>query len=162
MKKDKLTIFLEGFCIFIFTFLVLCVVAQVLCRYVLHLALPWTEEIARILYIWVVFFGMVVVESENRGIRTTYFLARMNKTARLVLLTVMDIACIAFCFVFFYGSVLMAIESWGMQIGSFKWMTGAVIYMPSCIAPVLMAFYIGKQLVNSFKTGGYVAQEGAE
>jgi hypothetical protein len=49
-----------------------------------------------------------------------------------------------------------------MQIGSFKWLTGAVIYMPSCVAPLLMSFYIGKQLVKVYKTNGYVAEEGAE
>jgi TRAP-type C4-dicarboxylate transport system permease small subunit len=103
----------------------------------------WTEEIARILYIWVVFFGMVVVESENRGIRTTYFLARMNKTARLVLLTVMDIACIAFCFVIFLRKRFNGHRVLSMQIGSFNVMTGAVIYMPSCIAPCLWPFILG-------------------
>jgi hypothetical protein len=34
--------------------------------------------------------------------------------------------------------------------------------MPSCVAPLLMSFYIGKQLVKVYKTNGYVAEEGAE
>jgi TRAP-type C4-dicarboxylate transport system permease small subunit len=162
VHRDKLTKVLEGFCIFVFTILVLCVIAQVLTRYVFHIALPWTEEVARVLYIWVVFFGMVVVESENRGIRTTYFLTRMNPIARMVVLTIMQIASIIFCLVFLYGSIIMAIESWTMQIGSFKWMTGAVIYMPSCVAPLLMVYYLIKQQIRIFQTGGEVAEEGAE
>jgi TRAP-type C4-dicarboxylate transport system permease small subunit len=105
---------------------------------------------------------MVVVESENRGIRTTYFLTRMNPIARMVVLTIMQIASIIFCLVFLYGSIIMAIESWTMQIGSFKWMTGAVIYMPSCVAPLLMVYYLIKQQIRIFQTGGEVAEEGAE
>lgn len=162
MKQDKLTKVMSTFCIFIFTILVFCVIAQVAARYVLHIALPWTEEIARVLFIWVIFFGMVVVEAGDRGIRTTYFLTKMNTVARIIVLTIMDLASIAFCLMFFYGSITMAYETWGMQIGSIKWITGAVIYMPSCVAPVLMAYYIVKQLVRTYQTNGAVAEEGAE
>ena len=163
MKKDGLAKVVEVFSVFLFTILVLCVATQVITRYVMpSLAPAWTEEMARVLYIWVVFFGMVLVEAEEKGIRTTYFLSKMAAPVRVALLTIMASLQIIFCVMLCYGSWIMLFESWGMQMGSVRWMTGAVIYMPACSAPILMIFYLIKQIIKAFKTNGAVPEEGAE
>ena len=46
-------------------------ILQVLFRFVFMVSVPWTEEMMRALFIYIVFFGLILVERENSEVRTT-------------------------------------------------------------------------------------------
>lgn len=48
-----------------FTLMVMCVFGQVLFRYVFHLSVPWTEELARFTFIWATFLGAGIAFAEG-------------------------------------------------------------------------------------------------
>jgi TRAP-type C4-dicarboxylate transport system, small permease component len=50
-------ILLAAMCCLVFT--------NVVCRYLLHFSIPWSEEISRFLQIWTVFLGTALVYKEN-------------------------------------------------------------------------------------------------
>ena len=52
-------------------------ILQVFFRFVFHINAPWTEELMRALYIYVVFFGLILVEKENSEIRTTMLIEKL-------------------------------------------------------------------------------------
>ncbi|MBZ4645290.1 MAG: TRAP-type transport system small permease protein [Petroclostridium sp.] len=148
MSKSKVIKFVEGFCLFIFVMLVSLVILQVFFRYVAKTSVPWTEEIARVLYIWLVFIGVAIVEAENAQIRTTYLLEKLPLKVRYVLEVIINILSIVFLIIFFVGSIKMLRESWIYMLGSIPWMSGGVIYIPAVIGAPLAAWYLIKQVIN--------------
>jgi TRAP-type C4-dicarboxylate transport system permease small subunit len=128
--------------------LVSLVILQVFFRYVAKTSVPWTEEIARVLYIWLVFIGVAIVEAENAQIRTTYLLEKLPLKVRYVLEVIINILSIVFLIIFFVGSIKMLRESWIYMLGSIPWMSGGVIYIPAVIGAPLAAWYLIKQVIN--------------
>jgi TRAP-type C4-dicarboxylate transport system permease small subunit len=148
MSKSKVVKLVEGVCLFIFVMLVSLVILQVFFRYVAKTSVPWTEEIARVLYIWLVFIGVAIVEAENAQIKTTYLLEKFPLKVRYVLEVIINILSIVFLIIFFVGSIKMLRESWIYMLGSIPWMSGGVIYIPAVIGAPLAAWYLIKQVIN--------------
>lgn len=53
-------------------------IAQVFSRYVMNSPLIWTEEIARFLFVWVVFIGAAAVAAKNGHIAVTFLADRLR------------------------------------------------------------------------------------
>lgn len=43
--------------------MVALVVTQIFCRFVINVSVPWTEEMARLCFVWIIFLG-----SARRGV----------------------------------------------------------------------------------------------
>lgn len=56
---------------------------QVLFRYVLNSPLAWSEELAKIILIWMVFWGSAVAVRRNEHLAVTVFIDRLPPTWRL-------------------------------------------------------------------------------
>lgn len=71
MKKaiDKISSIINSICIAIgctiFIILVISTVTQVVCRYFLHISVPWTEELARFCFIWATMLGAASLVKSN-------------------------------------------------------------------------------------------------
>ena len=70
--------------------IVLVVVLQVVARYVLRISLPWPEELARFLLIWLTFAGAVVGTWQNAHFRVDFLIDRLPAHVRRGLGLVMD------------------------------------------------------------------------
>lgn len=147
MKKSKVLKAVEVFSLLIFSTLVLLVILQVFFRYVVQISVPWTEELARVLYIWLVFIGVIIVEAENINIRTTYFLDKMSPKQRFIMEIIINVLAIVFLLVLFYGSILITQKSWIYMLGSIPWMSSGVVYIPVTIAAPFAIWYLIKQII---------------
>ncbi|MCJ7829964.1 MAG: TRAP transporter small permease, partial [Desulfobacterales bacterium] len=67
---------LDDFALLLFALLLVVATAQVLFRYVLIMPLPWTEELARFLLVWVTFLGAASITRRKLHIAVEYFIAR--------------------------------------------------------------------------------------
>ncbi len=56
---------LEGFLFSMVLTLLTLVLLQVFTRYVMQLAIPWTEEVARIVLVWTVMLGATIAADRN-------------------------------------------------------------------------------------------------
>jgi len=70
---------------------------QVLLRFAFGLGYAWMEEIARMLFIWVIFLGAVVAMRDNLHIRVEAGLALFPRRARKFVAWAGDLALFAFC-----------------------------------------------------------------
>ena len=52
-------------------------ILQVLFRFVFMVSVPWTEEMMRALFIYIVFFGLILVERENSEVRTSMVIEKL-------------------------------------------------------------------------------------
>lgn len=127
--------------------MVLAALAQVLFRYVLRISVPWTEELARLLFVWVVYLTLLIVENENSQLKTTYFLDKMPRKVRTLLQLLIECGSIVFLIGLFFGALQMFRTSTTLHYGTMPWMSTSVSYLPIIIAVPFSIFYIGKRSI---------------
>jgi TRAP-type C4-dicarboxylate transport system permease small subunit len=103
---------LDGITILILTLLLLVVGAQVLTRYVLNYSLFWSEELARYLFIYLVFIGSAIVLRRNGHIEVSVFVERLPAGVRRALGIVSDLLILSFTAVVLTHGVRLAAMVW--------------------------------------------------
>lgn len=83
-------------CILLLTLMLLIVALQVLCRNVMHLAMPWAEEATVYMMIALGLFGSVFVIMEKGQLYVELLVARLNFYAQRIVRIVILIVQIAF------------------------------------------------------------------
>ena len=63
---------------------VVVIFVQVICRYVLEVALPWTEEFARFAFLWLIFLANAMAERQKEHFRVSYFVEQAPRRLRYV------------------------------------------------------------------------------
>lgn len=63
---------------------VVVIFVQVICRYVLQVALPWTEEFARYAFLWLIFLANALAERQKEHFRVSYFVEQAPRGLRYV------------------------------------------------------------------------------
>jgi hypothetical protein len=69
---------------------------QVFWRYVLNDPLSWPEEVARALFIWISYLGLIKVVREQSSYRIDFLAMRMPGPLRLAVATVVDLVTLTF------------------------------------------------------------------
>ena len=72
-----------GLIVILFPTLVLLTFLQVVFRYVLNFQLPWTEELAVSIFIWVAFIGSAIAMANKGHFGLTLFVNRLPRTLRV-------------------------------------------------------------------------------
>ncbi len=85
---------LETALIGLFVVTIVCVVIQVFYRYALNNPLPWTEELAKLAFMWMLFLGLCLAEKDHMHIAVDFFVDRMPKAIAAPLRVVVEIFCI--------------------------------------------------------------------
>ncbi|MBN1827838.1 MAG: TRAP transporter small permease [Deltaproteobacteria bacterium] len=115
---------------------------QVINRYVLGFVFSWTEELARFLFVWVVFIGGALIMGEDGHMAVKLLPEILKKTkAGLILDIVISIASAAFVLIMiFYGtrmSKMMMFQTapgLGIPMG--------IVYAIIPVSGLLMLFYL--------------------
>lgn len=74
----------------------LCIMLQVFCNYVLSNALSWTQEMSRILLVWLTFFGAALVTRRKLHIGLTMFVERTPRKIQNIVMVLGYITTIFF------------------------------------------------------------------
>lgn len=80
-------LFLVAFCV---------LVAQILSRYLLPYPLAWTEELARFLFLWIVFLGAAYLFRGNNHIAITFFIDMFPRGVRIAAYVAMQLGILVF------------------------------------------------------------------
>lgn len=157
MKKiEKI---LENVTAVILLFMLICCLLQVLFRFVLHISAPFTEEFARMGYIWMVFLSLPILESKNEQLKVTFFFDKIPLAIRAVLYWLMSAAYVVLLAFTTYGAVRYFQSASTMTFASVTWLLMSYQYIPVVIGCVLGILYIIQRAIH-FKEA--FAQEEAE
>lgn len=143
-KMDK---FFNALCVIILIVLTGLALSQVLFRYVLQISVPWTEELSRLLYGFLIFFGVVLLEAENNQMKTTFLIDAMPRKWQFIIQVIHNTMGIAFLGLMVAGSLRMVRSSWDITLGSLPFISQAVIYIPVIISLPFSAYYMIKQVL---------------
>jgi len=119
---NKLKNFLEIIITLLFIVLFVCAILQVLTRYVLPYSLPWTEEMARFILIYITFIGAAVAIYEKSHITITILVSKLSAALKLKIQILIDLLILFFLYLVFRGGIDMVLLSWGIVSGSMPWM----------------------------------------
>lgn len=123
---------------------------QIFFRFVLNVSVPWTEEMARLCFVWMIFLGSAIVEAEGGQVSTTIFIEKLGRVPRFVLGTVIYVIEIIFNLCLFIGGVL----SWGtvkmMTFSTVPTWDYRLLYIPLLIGAPYMMFYLIVQNIQFY------------
>lgn len=127
--------------------LVLCVVWQVISRYILGAPSTFTDELARFLLIWVSLLGAAYLSGQNAHISIDILSHRLKPAARKNLAIFINLIIIIFVLsvLVFGGGRLVYTTFVYMQLTPTLQIPMAIIYMIGPICGLLVTFY---KLVN--------------
>ena len=157
MKKiEKI---LENVTAVILLFMLICCLLQVTFRFILHISAPFTEEFARMGYIWMVFLTLPILESKNEQLKVTFFFDKIPLAIRAVRYWLMSAADVVLLAITTYGAVRYFQSASTMTFASVTWLLMSYQYIPVVIGCVLGILYIIQRAIH-FKEA--FAQEEAE
>ncbi|WP_321992284.1 TRAP transporter small permease [Marispirochaeta aestuarii] len=90
--------------IILMAMIVIVVSIQVFSRYVFNNPLTWSEELARYLFVWIVFTASVVVFRENRHMSVDFFVSLFSDSIRKKLDVTVNLIVTVFLIVMIYTS----------------------------------------------------------
>lgn len=80
--------------------MVVCLILQVFSRYVLGATFVWTEELALLLFTWLLLLALSSAIHDDGHVRLTFVIDALPRGARGVWLKILSLAVLAFCLIF--------------------------------------------------------------
>lgn len=115
-------------------------ILQVLFRFVLKISVPWTEEMMRALFIYIVFFGLILVERENGEVRTTMLIEKLPYKAYHVWESVVAVLSILFNVLVLIGC-FQAMKVTNTTLSALPQISMRMFFYPMVISLPLMVIY---------------------
>lgn len=101
----------------LFIILPLLCFMQVICRFIFHFPVPWSEETMRILFIWATFIGCSLAVKRGGHLTVTAFVRMLPEYAhKLVAIMVLLFCCIMSAYLSYTGFAVSALEMTTGQI----------------------------------------------
>lgn len=114
---------------------------QVLSRYVFHLSLAWSEELARYLFLWLAALASAYAFKTKSHIGMKFLVERLGGRARGWVDTVVMVIIALFLLIFVWKSLEFSISMAGQIAPSTK-ISMAVPYSSAWVGGVLMLYYV--------------------
>jgi C4-dicarboxylate transporter DctQ subunit len=139
---------INGFLLFIvFAIMVL----QVLCRVVLKVAMPWSDEMARSVYIMVVFIGAAAVMKDDGHIKVDVLLQFLPPVGKRIFRIIASLCTIPFIVIVAIGAFTSAKMYWHTILPSIWWLTVGHLNLILAFCCILMVFYSILNIINDIK-----------
>ena len=124
-----------------FATIVSLTIAQVFFRFALDDPLIWSEELVRILVIWMTFVGAAVVCWDGRHLNVDVIFVRLPPAARRVLRRINALLAIGFLGILVWYSLALVEIGWYVEIGALD-LPDSVYRSPATVGGVLMIVFI--------------------
>ena len=136
-------------------------ILQVLFRFVLKISVPWTEEMMRALFIYIVFFGLILVERENGEVRTTMLIEKLPYKAYHVWESIVAVLSILFNVLVLVGC-FQAMKVTNTTLSALPQISMRMFFYPMVISLPLMVIYQIYHMIGHIRKLSGKPGEGAE
>lgn len=125
----------------------LCLIQVILRK--LEISATFTEEFARMAYIWLVFLMLPVLESRDSQMKVTYFLSKFPMKVQLVLYWFMSLCYCGFLILLLLGSFKLASTPTVVHFASTPWLTTNISYFPMVIGSALGIIFVLNRAIHA-------------
>jgi TRAP-type C4-dicarboxylate transport system permease small subunit len=144
---------LKGLLILLAGALTVCVFLQVLIRFVFKFPIPWTEEVSRIAFVYIIFVGATIAVREKAHINVDFLLAVLpSGVARWV--RGVGTALVASFLVFMIWQGIAFVQATGVQVTPVMQLPFRHLYLIIPASGALMLLYLALGVVDEWKGGG--------
>lgn len=131
---------IDATAIVVFSGVFLCVLAQVVFRYVFNAPLTWSEELARYLFIWCAFLGWIIASRRRSHLAMTFVVERLPGRAQTAVTVVIQLATLLFAWLLGTRGAQLVRNNWDVENVAVPFNLG-VVYLIEPIAAVAIAAY---------------------
>jgi TRAP-type C4-dicarboxylate transport system permease small subunit len=132
---------LEAVMLLLLGSIIVLVLLQISLRYVSFIRIQWTEEMSRYLFVYLTFVGSALLIKEKGHIVVDVLVDRLPSRARLLVYLVVQVAVLAFLYLFVSGILTLALGSMGTRAPSMTWFSMGYLYWGVWLGGVLMVVY---------------------
>jgi TRAP-type C4-dicarboxylate transport system permease small subunit len=114
---------------------------QILCRFVLSISVPWTEEVSRLLFVWLAFLGAAIGVREGTLIvidTVPAILGERRWRFFAPFVTIISLAVIVFMFA---ASIPLVRSVWPTTLATVDWISNGWAYLAFTVSFGLMIMY---------------------
>jgi TRAP-type C4-dicarboxylate transport system permease small subunit len=126
-------------------FMFLTTFFQVLARAVFQISAVWSEELARLSFVCMVFLGAAVLIKDDGLIRVTSLIDRIGKRPAAVLRIITDLAIIPLLGIITWGAWTNTRLNWNSFAPTVDWLRMGYVYLIIAVAGLVMLWY---QVIN--------------
>jgi TRAP-type C4-dicarboxylate transport system permease small subunit len=131
----------------------------VVARYFFNAAPSWSEEVPRVLFLWVTFLAIAVAMKQDRSLRVTFLLDKLPPAAKLWVELVMHASVfVMLAFLLWHNVPVIQLNSNTRMLAT-QW-SDALRYWPLSVGCVLMGLYqlrLVMRTLAEYRTGRSVA-----
>ncbi len=121
---------------------------QILARDIFVISSMWTEELARFLFVWIVFLGAGTLIEGNEHIRISILADRLPPAVGRFIRIISNLLILIFCVIFLWSAYLNCLNNWEFYAPSMDWMRLSYLYLGLIISGVLMIWYLLDNLLK--------------
>lgn len=137
--------------ILMFIILVVVVFWQVICRFVLEIPSAWSEELARLLVVWITYLGIAEVEAKRDGIRTLFIIQKLPIPVYKALLFLSSLTAIVLHVCLFIGAIKQIQTNSAYYLSSLPFLSRTVFYYPILVGSPLSVWMIAEEIIENLK-----------
>ena len=131
----------DGLAIALFAGILVLVNVQIVCRFVLSLSVPWTEEVSRLLFIWLAYTGAAIGVREGSLIVIDTLPQMLGQRARNVIAPLVRLCSIVVILILLAGSVPLVRSVWPTTLATVDWISNGWAYLAFTASFGLMTLY---------------------
>ena len=135
----------------IFVALFLVVLLQIISRYLMYRPFIWTEEMARSLYVWLVFFGSSVLIKNYEHITVDIILSRLSDYKKVIFEIFIDILLIIFFIYVFLGGLKMMGTTKNVILPSLPMLSMSDIYLSIVVGSICSFCYLVEKIIINIR-----------
>ncbi len=147
MKRlEKIITVLAAVC---FVWILFLALLQVFCRTVLRVGVPWTEEINRLFFVYLVYLGAAVSVIKGEMIAVDTVLQALKGTLGAVVEKIILVFNVLFSAIMLLSGIQMFRTVWPTTFATVPWLSNGFLYVPLIFSfAVMLAVFTGHLLVG--------------
>ncbi len=142
---------LERLCAVLLAVMFVVTLFQVVARVVIGMSSVWSEELARFLYVCLVFIGAAPLIRDDEHIRVGILTDRLTGRPAALLKAVIALLTLPFIAVMTQGAWTNTQMNWTTRAPTLEWLRIGYIYLVIFLAGLLMLWYLAVNLVRSIR-----------
>jgi TRAP-type C4-dicarboxylate transport system permease small subunit len=121
------------------------VFVNVVCRYVFLTTIPWAEELARFLFIWMTFVGSILANNKYQHMRLDFVVEKFSPKVTQILIALSYLIVVFFLGILCVGGIEYSMSQWDWNSSALG-ISHGLVYI---IAPISF-FIMGLQFIARF------------
>jgi TRAP-type transport system small permease protein len=114
---------------------------QIVCRFVLSVSVPWTEEISRLLFIWLAYLGAAIGLREGTMIVIDTLPQVLGPRGRAWLAVPVRLVSVAVILFLFGASIPLVRSVWSTTLPTVDWISNGWAYLAFTVSFALMLLH---------------------